>query len=107
MAAWEGNKVTFEDAWNLWAEVEDAEGTELVVRIHRPRTLQSGAVYHARITVTASRTESGKEKLRTEYCQIGGARGARTVPAALVRALTALAARLAEAREDVAEQAAF
>jgi hypothetical protein len=107
VAGWEGNKVTFEDAWALWAEVESAEGTELVVRIHRPRTLQSGAVYHARIAVTASRTEGGKEKLRTEFCQIGGARGARTVPAALVRALTELAARLAEAREEVTQQAAF
>ena len=107
MATWEGNKVTFDDAWQLWAEVEDAEGAQLAVAVHRPRTLQSGGVYHARIAVTATRREGKADKVRTEYCQIGGARGARTVPAALVRALTALSARLAEVREEAAQQAAF
>lgn len=107
MAGYNSHQVTFEDVWQLWEDIEHAEGAVLVVALHRPRALQNGGTYHARLSVTATRREGKTEKARTEYCQVGGARGARTVPAAFVRAASALAARLEEARKDVAEQSAF
>lgn len=100
-------QVSFDDAWQLWQEVEDATGARLECFVHRPRTLQGGTVYRARVALTATRREGAKDVQRSAYCEIGGARGARTVPAALVRALTELGARLEAATEGVAKQAAF
>lgn len=107
MASWTGNQTTFEDAWQLWEDVEHAEGATVSVRIHRPRQMQGGRTYPAQVSVTAVRREGKAEKERTCHCAIGGARGARTVPAAMVRALTELASRLEEARAQAVTQAGF
>lgn len=107
MAQWEGNQTTFADAWQLWEEVENATGASVAVFVHRPRAVQGGRTYHARVAVVGTRAEGGKTKDRCVYCEIGGARGARTVPAALVRALTELQARLEEASETATQLAAF
>lgn len=100
-------QVSFEDAWQLWSEVENATGASLVCRVWPPRQGQGGKRVPPMVAVTAVRREGQKDRERTAYCQIGGARGARTVPAAMVRALTELAARLEETTEERVKQAAF
>lgn len=107
MASYAHHTPTFEDAWQLWEEVESGAGTSLEVRLWRPRALQGDQRYPAQVAVTIVRTKQGAAKPLTRYCPIGGARGARTVPAALIRALTELAAVLAEEAEDAAQRAAF
>lgn len=106
-AAWTGSQVTFEDAWQLWKEVEDATGARLECRVWPPRQGQGGLRVPPMVAITAVRREGKKDCERTANCQIGGARGARTVPAAMVRALTELAARLEAATEERVTQAAF
>ena len=103
----ETHQVTFEDAWQLWAEVESATGARVEVAIARPRQGKGEFRTPAQLCVRATRLEKGREKSRAEWCQIGGTRGARTVPAALVRALSALAARLEEETDVAVQQAAF
>lgn len=107
MADLKHHSPTFEDAWQLWREVEGATGARVECAVHCPRTLQSGAVWHARVAVSITRYTGGKARCVAEYCQIGGTRGARTVPAALIRALTALQARVESEAEEVARQASF
>lgn len=102
-----GHQVTFADAWQYWKEVEDATGASVVVRLFPSREMQGGRSYPARLAATAARREGKAVKERTVYCEVGTARGARTVPAALIRALTQLATELAEATDQAVRQASF
>ena len=99
--------VTFDDAWAQWADVEGYYGHEVQVRLWRPRTLKDGGRYAARLSVTVDRVKGGTVKPLTRFCEVGGTRGARTVPAALVRALGELMATLEEEADEAAAQAAF
>lgn len=100
-------QLSFEDAWEYLQEVEIATGATLAIKLHQPRRLKGGELYRARVAITATRREGAKDIERTAFCEIGGARGARTVPAALVRAATELSARLEATTADRVKQAAF
>lgn len=107
MASWQGNQTTYDDAWQLWHEVEQTYGCTLECTVWPPRLLGNNQPYPPMVAVKA--TVKGAEPGRTigRNCPIGGARGARTMPAALVRALTELAAALEERQQTRAQQAAF
>lgn len=106
MGTWNGG-VTFDDAWQMWADLEEVYGRQLEVKLTRPRRLASGQHYPALVFVTVDRVKGGVLKPLTRSCQIGGARGARTVPAALVRAMAELMHVIEEEHREAAAQASF
>lgn len=104
---WTGPGITFSDGWEMWNETEAHYGCTLEVRLWPPRRTKSGTLLQARVGVTATWAPASPTKPLTRFCDIGGTRGASTVPAALVRALAELQAALDERAESAAQQAMF
>ena len=99
--------VTFDDAWASWADFEAHWGLKIECKVWPPRLLASGTRVPASVALTVERRRSGVLKPLTRHCQVGGARGARTVPAALVRALAELSAVLEGEKAQAEQLAAF
>lgn len=99
--------ITFDDAWACWADFEAHWGLTLACKVWPPRLLASGTRLPASVAFTLERRRGGVLKPLTRHCQVGGARGARTVPAAIVRALAELSAVLEGEEEQAKQLAAF
>jgi len=103
---WTGPTTTFEDAWSLWYQVEEEYHCHVESSIWPPRKMRSGVLIRGRVSVAARWPDKPDSKPVSRMVDIGGTRGARTVPAALVRALSEIA-QVLEERKDAAEQAAL
>lgn len=99
--------VSWDDAWHLLHEVESGTGLTVSVRLWPPLTGKGGRAFVPQVALTVERTKGGVVKPLTRTCQIGGAAGARTYPAALVRALHELAEALEADQETARQLAAF
>lgn len=99
--------VTWEEAWELLNDIELAASVTVDVRVWPPRQGKGGVWHLPRVAVTCERQKGGAPRPLTRICSVGGRGGARTYPAALVRALHELAAMLEEEARVSAAQAAF
>lgn len=99
--------VSWEDAWQLLHEVESGAHIRVAVRLGPPRQGKNGKWFPPAVVVSIDETACVGHRPLARTCQVGGARGARTYPAALVRALHELAEALEERQETARQLAAF
>lgn len=97
--------ITWDDCWIALGELEERVACSAVVRLWRPVANAGSGWSQARVAVTISLPSKGPEKPRTRFGYLGGAKGAKTMPGALMRAIQELHWSLDDDEAAVASQA--
>lgn len=81
---------SWEDCWIALEELEGRVGGAAQVTLWRPVRTAATGWESARVAVTISLPRKGPDKSRKRFGYLGGSKGARTMPAALLRAIQEL-----------------